>query len=360
MMRCSMEVGRHYPKPVGVLLLALGVIAAMAGCGPIPGPILPIPDPGPSVDLEIRTWHDLDAVRENLAGNHRLMNSLNATTPGYDELAGSTADDGRGWYPIGAWDPYDHNLYLAFTGKFDGQGYEIADLFIGRPDRSDVGLFGYVAGQGAIKSVGVTNITVTGSSWVGGLVGGNAGTVTKSYSSGIVTGDGGLVGANMGDVTYCYSTASVIGSSRVGGLVGLNDRGTVMNSYAAGNVTGHHTDVGGLVGTNWGVVRKSYSSGRVIGELAVGGLVGGDMPVTRIVSNSFWDVETSGIGVSDGGTGKMTAEMMDIATYTDTETEGLDEAWDMVAVADADHRNPAYTWNIVDGQTYPFLSWQSG
>jgi len=44
-------------------------------------------------------------------------------------------------------------------------------------------------------------------------------------------------------------------------------------------------------------------------------------------------------------------------TFTDTATEGLDKTWDMIAVApgesDADH-----IWNIVDGRTYPFLSWQ--
>ncbi len=76
------------------------------------------------------------------------------------------------------------------------------------------------------------------------------------------------------------------------------------------------------------------------------------------MSDSFWDVETSGMEESDGGTGKTTAEMMDIATFTDTETKGLEEPWDMVAVdpgeSDGDH-----IWNMVDGETYPFLSWQS-
>jgi len=61
---------------------------------------------------------------------------------------------------------------------------------------------------------------------------------------------------------------------------------------------------------------------------------------------------------SDGGTGKTTAEMMDIATFTDTETEELDDPWDITAVA-LGETNPAYIWNIVNGQTYPFLSWQS-
>jgi len=78
------------------------------------------------------------------------------------------------------------------------------------------------------------------------------------------------------------------------------------------------------------------------------------------VSNSFWDTQTSGSGhaTSTWGTGKTTEEMQDIATFTDTETQGLDQPWDITAVAPGE-TNDAYTWNIVAGQTYPFLSWQS-
>lgn len=49
--------------------------------------------------------------------------------------------------------------------------------------------------------------------------------------------------------------------------------------------------------------------------------------------------------------------MKDIATFMDTEREGLRRPWDMIAVApgDIDHQ---YTWNIVYGQSYPFLSWE--
>jgi len=61
--------------------------------------------------------------------------------------------------------------------------------------------------------------------------------------------------------------------------------------------------------------------------------------------------------VSAAGTGKSTAEMMDIATFANTESEGLDEPWDTVAVT-SDEKNPAHVWNTVDGQTYPLLRWQ--
>jgi len=95
----------------------------------------------------------------------------------------------------------------------------------------------------------------------------------------------------------------------------------VRNSYSTGSVTGN-VDVGGLVGRNWGTMVQS-----------------------------FWDTETSGQTTSDGGTGKTTAEMKNIATFSGA-------GWNIVGVANADARNPSYIWNMVDGETYPFLSWQ--
>jgi len=122
--------------------------------------------------------------------------------------------------------------------------------------------------------------------------------------------------------------------------------GTVSNSYSSGSVTGEN-GAGGLVGLNGegGTVSNSYSTGNVNGNMYVGGLVGGNADT---VSNSFWDTETSGQTTSAGGTGKTTAEMKSIATFA---------AWDIIAVTSG-QTNPTYIWNIVDGQTYPFLSWQ--
>jgi len=159
---------------------------------------------------------------------------------------------------------------------------------------------------------------------------------------------GGLVGMNHdGTVSKCHSRGSVTGRHGVGGVVGRND-GAVHNCYSSSSVVGEG-NVGGLVGYQWyrTVVTNSYSNGAVVGKDAVGGLMGFNL---GIVSNSFWDVEASGMEESDGGTGKTTAEMRDIATF-------IAAAWDITAVASGE-TNTAYAWNIVDGQTYPFLSWQ--
>jgi len=69
------------------------------------------------------------------------------------------------------------------------------------------------------------------------------------------------------------------------------------------------------------------------------------------VIHSFWDTESSGQATSDGGAGKTTAEMQDIATFSEV-------GWNIIAVANPGTRNPSRIWNIVDDETYPFLSWQ--
>src|SRR4030042_956024 len=341
--------GRHSTvKMVGIILVLAALAAGMAACAELP-----------SENLEIRDWYDLDAVRHNLEGKPLLMNDLDAATAGYEELASPTANDGKGWQPIGTYHLGTHGL-VVFGGTFDGQGYEIRDFFINRPDERCVGAFGtlgspYRSGKGISENVGVVNATVTGGSNVGALVGQNGalslGTVSNCYATGSVAGHssvGGLVGLNGGAVSSCYYMENVTGITHVGGLIGLNGD-TVSNSYAAGSVVGN-SDVGGLLGYNHSATeRNSSSPGNLRGEEDVGGLVG--LSDESTVSDSFWDTETSGQSMSDGGTGKNTTEMQDIATFSAA-------GWEIIAVA-PNETNPAYIWNIVDGETYTFLSWES-
>ncbi|MGB6873842.1 MAG: GLUG motif-containing protein, partial [Dehalococcoidia bacterium] len=149
----------HHVARVSIFLIMVALIAGMVGCAP---------------PIEIWDWYDLHAVRDNLGGSYLLMNDLDSTTAGYMELASETANWGRGWEPIGTSDD-------RFTGSFNGQGYEIRDLFINRPDENYVGLFGLVDEGGVMENVGVVNATVAGKQHVGGLVGINEGTVTNSY-----------------------------------------------------------------------------------------------------------------------------------------------------------------------------------
>jgi hypothetical protein len=323
-----------YVKILSILLITVALIAGMEGC------LFPS-----SQNLEIRDWYDLEAIRNNLSGHHILMNDLDSTTAGYDELAGPTANDGNGWHPLigSGGDP-------PFTGTFDGQGYEIRDLFINLPGIGYVGLFSIVGEEGRIENIGVVNANVTSTAYIGSLVGVNRGTVSNSYSTGSVTGTlwvGGLVGQNDGTVSNSYSTCNVASDSSAGGLMGGNT-GTVSDSYSTGSVTCEE-GAGGLMAANSGTVSNSYSTGSVTGNDYIGGLIGYS---EGTASDSFWDTETSGQATSAGGIGKTTMKMQDITTFSGA-------AWDVIAVANPGTRNPEYTWNIADDETYPFLSWQS-
>jgi hypothetical protein len=79
------------------------------------------------------------------------------------------------------------------------------------------------------------------------------------------------------------SNSSVTGSvlstdlskgGQLGGLVGFNYRGTIINCQASVTVSGTHR-LGGLVGNNWGVIRHSrVTASNITGQFLVGGLAG--------------------------------------------------------------------------------------
>ena len=176
---------------------------------------------------------------------------------------------GKEWTPIGDND----NRY---TGTFDGGNYTIKGLTVNQEGTNYVGLIGFIGSDGTVKNVKLENVNITGSYYVGGVVGYNSGSVTACTSSGSVSGSyyvGGVVGGNFGTVTACTSSGSVSGSIYVGGVVGDN-YGTVTACTASGSVEGS-SNVGGVVGYNSsGSVTACTSSGSVEGSIDVGGVVG--------------------------------------------------------------------------------------
>lgn len=273
-----------------------------------------------------------------------------------------------------------------FTGVYDGNDKQIIGLYINVLLREDddeeekyTGLFAY--SSGIIKNLYLANLNITGYKGVGaivgynngevynchssgkvkghhltggliginksillnssstvnteghssvaGLVGRNDGNIQNSFSNGIVNGSGeyigGLTGWNSGVINSCYSSSQVSGDDYVGVLVGANYFGTVENSYSLGSVTGNNY-VGGLTGINgaWGMphgtILNSYSVSSVNNASNSGGLNGFNY---NIISESYWNIETSGHVYSAGGTGKTTTEMKDQTTF---------ENWDFQAI----------------------------
>jgi len=188
---------------------------------------------------------------------------------------------------------------------------------------------------------------VSGELRIGGLVGVNESKIANCYAICNVLGSndiGGLVGGNsVGSISSSFSTSKVSGNREVGGLVGSNNvGGSITSSYSTSSVCGSRY-VGGLVGHNGNSIANSYSTGMVSGNWSVGGLVG----IGGGVKNCFWDIQTSTIHESDGGTGLTTEEMQEIDTY-------LSAGWDFVG----QQYGPHDIWTVPIGGGYPILRWQ--
>jgi filamentous hemagglutinin family protein len=185
------------------------------------------------------------------------------------------------------------------TGKVSGTsqigglvGYNYGDIISSYATGNVTGtsLVGGLVGVNVLGSVSNSYAmgTVSGASYVGGLVGANGGygTISGSHATGSVSGTtqvGGLAGSNYGGISGSYATGPVSGTKQVGGLVGANllvtaigTYGTVSGSYATGNVSGASgsSDIGGLVGLNFGKISSSYATGSSNGSGYLGGLVG--------------------------------------------------------------------------------------
>jgi len=206
----------------------------------------------------------------------------------------------------------------AFTGIFDGNDCNISNLTIDTAgaDNDFLGLFGQIRFQtGEVKNLGIEDVNITGgdySGFLGGLCGNNLGTISNCYATGFVTGGnklGGLCGDNFGIISNCYATGFVTGDDHLGGLCG-NNLGTISNCYATGFVTGG--DYPGLLG----------------------GLCGYNRDGT--ISGCYFLNPTDG-GGPDNGLGTA-------LTLTQMKQQNSFLGWDFENV-----------WDILEGQTYPFL-----
>jgi len=232
------------------------------------------------------------------------------------------------------------------------------------------GLAGKICSNASISSCYSSGAVSGSGNFIGGLIGQTSenSTVTNSYSTGTVTGDivvGGLIGENWGDgiLSKCYATGTISGNQKVGGLTGQFGSVTVSNCYSRGNVVrlsgSSDTCFGGFCGANIYLVtiQNCYSTGSVsyTGETnpTDKGFLGYEGS-TGSYSNNFWDTQTSGQSTAIGATGRTTAQMKTVSTFTDSSwdfvgetTNGSNDYWDL-----------DYSSAINNG--YPYLAWQDG
>lgn len=282
-----------------------------------------------SGEQPIKDWNDLNAMRENPDGKYVLVENLDEDTAGYDEYV---ATPESGFKPIG-------NRETRFTGTLDGQGNEIRDLVINRPNERYVGLFVETAGSAVVTDIAMVNAEITGTNYVGSLVAINGGVITSASASGSVSGEedvGSLAGYNKGEISRSTASGDVSGNEHVGGFVGFNIN-EISDSAASGDVSGNEM-VGGLLGDNHGTVQRTFATGEVSGENRVGGLLGSN---SGEVTASYWDTSVSGQNEGIGGddtdgevTGLTTAAMQGDTAKENMPGLDFDETWQVVTSPD--------------------------
>ena len=274
--------------------------------------------------IEIANLNELYNIRHNLSGNYRLVRNLdfddpNSYAPGryppgeinreWTVLNFSNPAD-RGWQPIGT-------RVRPFRGEFDADGFTIANLRINDTVGADSGLFGSIGGSGVVRNLGLLDVRIQGRSDVGGLSVVNRGRIIGTYVIGELSGGyrrniGGLVGENAGgEIVNSYAqvtlTAHRSEANNIGGLVGMvSSGGAIVNSHAGGILEHRGLNSGGLLGsTGLGFnpapinIVNSYAEVRVAGVRHVGGLVGNLAVDGDAVRNSYARGEVSEFAATD-------------------------------------------------------------
>ena len=174
--------------------------------------------------------------------------------------SGKTAEE---WTPIGKYT--NDNDKTPYTGTFDGQGHTIKGLYVNSASDTCVGMFGYLEGAA------VRNLTVDGYVQGSNIVGGIAGYASKaaiencsnhcSVFGGSDSMIGGIAGLNFygAKIIDCYNVGTIRNSNvfePCGGIVWGN-AGTVSNCYNVGTISGNVYD-GEIVGRNSGTVENCY------------------------------------------------------------------------------------------------------
>ena len=248
-----------------------------------------------------------------LGGGAQITNcSSSGNVSGYDRSGGLVG------YAYGGYTRYCHATGSVSVKTGNGGG------LVGK---SDYGTVEYCYATGS----------VSGDYSIGGLAGSvSYRSLDNCHASGDVFGNlnvGGLVGITGNAVRNCSATGMVSGNDSIGGLVG-ECQSRIENSYALGNVSGIN-NIGGLVGKiSGGLVKNCYSAGKVTGNIDIGGFCGNN---TATISDCFFNIQTSCMITSDGGSGKNTSQMKTLSTFKDA-------GWDFVD-----------TWGIIEKFTYPFF-----
>jgi hypothetical protein len=183
------------------------------------------------------------------------INAAGRTYKGTITLTDDVNLTGKAWIPI-----------RGFAGIFEGNGHTITGLTISAADAitiSNIGMFETLAAGATVRNVVLSgvNINAMNGSYVGAVVGNNAGTIENVHVSGLIRAKqyvGGIAGIHYGTIRRCGVSAAVTstmtsGSAYVGGIAGQMGGGSWIavaeDIYSVGTVSTNAQVVGGLFGS---------------------------------------------------------------------------------------------------------------
>ena len=229
---------------------------------------------GDSKILKISNEEELKAFRDD-------VNSGNTYEGWYVYLANDiTLDINEEWEPIGKYTDADTSINdttnMSFKGIFGGNNYTINGLYINSQDDYK-GLFGYNVGK--IKNLKIGN--------------------SQIISSG--SNIGGITALNLGEIKNCTCSIEISGNNYIGGICARNsDSGKIINCSNLGKIEGTILNasngiVGGLIGSNNGLIENSRNSGEIVAKSnVVGGIVGENLKGTINLCFNEGKVSSSG------------------------------------------------------------------
>ena len=257
------QVYKYFPLNIGIGINSkVDVIAVVSS--KLNVPILRTDNSGDivftKVPVEIYTEEELDAMRNNMVYNYKLMNDITLT---------------KNWVTVG-------DNTRKYSATFDGQGHKISNFNVVLDQEYQFYYAGFIGNLAPIGRVKDLSIEMTAQS---GAV--------RAFNIDDNTYAGGIAGVNEGTIDNCHVTGKVEGKNYVGGIAGLSF-GSLNNCTFSGSIKGLGNNVGGIIGYCSVSLDNCQSTGTVAGMNYVGGLVGYSYDSTKTITNSNSQSSVSG------------------------------------------------------------------
>ena len=266
---------------------------------------------------------------------------------------------------------------IPYSGVFDGNLHQINNLFFNLDGYrvGYIGVFEKVESTGMIKNLTLSNLSVIvgeNSRVLGSITAFNKGVIYNCSVTGVISTDnkdlesgGGIAGVNYGSIDKCsadiaFSISRTYDKMENTGTLCGDNYGSITNSYSFSRLNSgynlYYPTIGGLVGTNSGIISCCYSEGEIYSG---GGLVEENSSKGNIFncySNADILAGGGGLACSNFGvilncyaTGNITGESGRYCGGLISENDGRVES--CFAAGNIDGNNKCYTGGLIGYNT---------